>query len=141
MSAGGDVVSEETIKQLRETLSVLSIDATEDEQPPATDDANDPQLSSQSTSTEGTESIFDYVGDTSSASGSSMQSPAHSQASAFAFLTASFPNMPSSKISSILVSYSTTAPDGSDIIDMERLVEDLLSEEHVRELEERGLDF
>jgi Arc/MetJ-type ribon-helix-helix transcriptional regulator len=135
-------MARESLEQLRETLRMLSLHATEDESSTAVvEDSTDAQISSKSTSTEDTDSLFDQVYDTSSSSGSSMLPSNQSQSSAFAFLQASFPNMAPEKITSVIASSSFSSPDNGDFIDMERIVEHLLSEEYVRELEERGLAF
>lgn len=69
------------------------------------------------------------------ASSTSDASSQHSFSSPLGFLQAAFPHVPTAKLRSAL-----SNADDADSVDMESVVEGLLSSEFVRELEERGLD-
>ena len=69
------------------------------------------------------------------ASSSSDTSSQHSFSSPLGFLQAAFPHVPTAKLRGAL-----NGTDDADSVDMESVVENLLSGEFVRELEERGLD-
>ncbi|KAI0369136.1 Smr-domain-containing protein [Pilatotrama ljubarskyi] len=78
-------------------------------------------------------STTDTSGYASTSSDASGQQPF---SSALGFLRAVFPHIPSERLREVLASHGG---DG-DALDMEAVVEELLTGEYVRELEERGLD-
>lgn len=69
------------------------------------------------------------------ASSTSDASSQHSFSSPLGFLQAAFPHVPTAKLRSAL-----SNADDAESVDMESVVEGILSSEFVRELEERGLD-
>lgn len=123
----------------RAQLSLLATSAAE-EQAAAdglADDLENLKLSSQSSTADTAtdrDSLLGITSPESSSNSSSSNGDASSQTSALAFLRASFPNIPVSNLKQRLQS-EQAAGDFS----MQHLVEDLLSEEYVRDLEERGL--
>ncbi|KAH9893521.1 Smr-domain-containing protein [Cubamyces lactineus] len=78
-------------------------------------------------------STTDNSGYTSTSSDVSGQQPF---SSALGFLKAVFPHIPSHRFRDVLTTYGGD----SDDLDMEAVVEEILTSEYVREIEERGLD-
>ncbi|KAL5492435.1 hypothetical protein ACEPAI_3882 [Sanghuangporus weigelae] len=137
----GKKPDEEILRTLRDQLTVLASSAAADQDDLAKD-FRDLQLSGASVTTEDSvsrdaDSVFSQTAPSASSSSESSTSPSGEMVSstqpdaALAFLRASFPHMPPKSLKARL--------EASDF-DMERIVEDLLSEEYVRELEERGLE-
>ncbi|EJD07598.1 uncharacterized protein FOMMEDRAFT_143938 [Fomitiporia mediterranea MF3/22] len=135
----GEKPTETILKTLREELSVLAASATVDQDDLA-NTLNEVYLFAPSASTEDSrdaDSVFSQrVFETNSSSGSSMTQPREGAQmtyprTALDFLRASFPHMPLETLRTYL--------DVSDA-DMEQIVEELLSKEFIRELEEGGLD-
>ncbi|KAL5513213.1 hypothetical protein ACEPAH_3611 [Sanghuangporus vaninii] len=138
----GKKPDEEILKTLRDQLAVLASSAAADQDDQLAKDFHDLQLSGTSVTTEDSatrdaDSVFSQTAPSASSSSTSSTSPSGEMASstqpdtALAFLRASFPHLPPKSL--------RTRLKASDF-DMERIVEDLLSEEYVRELEERGLE-
>ncbi|OCB86394.1 hypothetical protein A7U60_g6512 [Sanghuangporus baumii] len=137
----GKKPDEEILKTLRDQLAVLASSAAADQDDLAKD-FHDLQLSGTSVTTEDSatrdaDSVFSQTTPSASSNSASSTSPSGEVASstqpdaALAFLRASFPHMPPKTLKARL--------EASDF-DMERIVGDLLSEEYLRELEERGLE-
>lgn len=91
------------------------------------------------TDTPDSDSLLESCGDTKSSSGSSLPPqttvPKDQHASAFAFLRASFPDL-----APVTLSKKLDEEECSGDFSMEKLVEELLTEDFVKELEERGLE-
>ena len=94
--------------------------------------STDASVTTEDSTSRDADSVFSQTApDMSSSSASSSSPPAEESDPALAFLKASFPYMPMKKLRARLQD-----PE----YDMEGIVEDLLSEDYVRELEERGLE-
>ncbi|TDL24102.1 hypothetical protein BD410DRAFT_786798 [Rickenella mellea] len=128
-----DAISKVPLQNLRETLTMLAKQADLDENN-LTDTFNAVHISPLSTTTDETSSMLDSPADTASSSVSSAPSVAHAFNSPLGFLQAAFPQLPSRKLQ--IAINDASANDA----DMESIVEGLLSDEYVRELEERGLE-
>ena len=133
-----DGPSPDQVATLRATLKELAKDATEQYESELCQELNSAHLSSQYHTTDDSCSLTDYLGETaeSSTSNSSVFS-SRSFTSPLGFLQAALSHIPTSKLKRALSDVGSG--DGSDI-DMESVVENLLTNEYIRELEERGLD-
>ncbi|KIP02736.1 hypothetical protein PHLGIDRAFT_32083 [Phlebiopsis gigantea 11061_1 CR5-6] len=122
------------IATLRRTLTQLAAQAEQDEDP-VVDDFAQLQLSGTDDNTSTTDFFSNessaFTTPTSTTSSLSTQS----FSSPLGFLQAAFPHLPVSRLKSALGS----AQD-EDEVDMESVVNDILSSEFVKELEERGLE-
>lgn len=123
------------LTDLRELLSALVPDAAADQT--QEDSGRDSSLSAP---TEESGSTFGGTGEASSAtstngSGGLESTPSES---ALDFLRASFPHIDVKKLRAKLDEAETESRE-QEVLDMEKLVEEILSEELVRELEERGV--
>lgn len=126
------------VATLRATLQELAKDATEQYERELCDELNSAHISSQYHTTDDWCSFTDYYAETteSSTSDSSVLSN-QSFTSPLGFLQAALPHIPPSKLRRAL----NDADSGDGIeVDMEFVVENLLTNEYLRELEERGLD-
>jgi hypothetical protein len=124
----------ERLEALRRVLSELAAQAEQDEDP-IMDDFAQLQLSNTD-DTISTNDVFSAESSVNTANTSIASSPGQqSFSSPLGFLQAAFPDLPISRLKSALGSAQE-----EDEVDMETLVEDLLSSEFVRELEERGLE-
>ncbi|TCD71803.1 hypothetical protein EIP91_003146 [Steccherinum ochraceum] len=139
--------SRDVIQQLRNQLSQLAAQAEQDEHvlseqlshfslldtgnSIATDDTNS---LSNDTSTLETTTAFTTPSSCNGSEGSSSSSP-RSFSSPLGFLQAAFPYLPTSTLRNALGSMGDI-----DDIDMEAVVESILSKEYIRDLEERGLE-
>ncbi|KAI5124265.1 hypothetical protein M0805_005114 [Coniferiporia weirii] len=135
------VPADEALQTLRDLLGLLAASAAADQDDLASD-LVDLQLFAHSTATDDSrdsDSVFDNFGEASSSSGSS--APPHSWTSpaqlnsALAFLRASFPHLPALALKERL-EYEQLSGE----MDMERIVGELLTEDYLKELEERGLE-
>ncbi|THH09910.1 hypothetical protein EW145_g1699 [Phellinidium pouzarii] len=129
----------DALQTLRDHLSLLAASAAADQDDLASDLADHQQIA-QSTTTDDSrdaDSTFDNYGESSSSSSApSYSSPSSAQLdSALTFLQASFPHL-----SAHLLKKRLKDGEDSGEPDMERIVEELLTEDYVKELEERGLD-
>ncbi|EKM50507.1 uncharacterized protein PHACADRAFT_263837 [Phanerochaete carnosa HHB-10118-sp] len=124
------------LRSLRQTLSELAVQAEQEcDESPVSDDFAQLQLSNTDDNTS-TADLFSAgssinTANTSNVSGSSAQS----FSSPLGFLQTAFPHLPVSRLKSVLGSAQE-----EDEIDMESIVEDILSSEFVKDLEERGLE-
>ncbi|KAH9848066.1 Smr-domain-containing protein [Lenzites betulinus] len=128
----------EELRQLRDVLCDLAASAEKElvHEDPWSDFS---QLRISPTSlVDDSSSLCDYSTTENSAyaSAASDTSGQHPFSSALGFLKAVFPRIPSDRFKSVLASHGGD----SDVLDMEIIVEELLTSEYVRELEERGLD-
>lgn len=126
--------SPDQLQSLRRILAELAAQAEQDEDP-LVDDFAQLQLSGSDDTTSTTD-LFSpdpsiHTANTSNASSLSQQS----FSSPLGFLQAAFPHLPVSRLKSALGS----AQD-EDEVDMESIVNDIMSSELVKELEERGLE-
>jgi len=126
------------VATLRATLQELAKDATEQYERELCDELNSAHISFQYHTTDDWCSFTDYYAETteSSTSDSSVLSN-QSFTSPLGFLQAALPHIPPSKLRRALS--DADSGDGIDV-DMESVVENLLTNEYLRELEERGLD-
>ncbi|KAF7974117.1 hypothetical protein HWV62_13325 [Athelia sp. TMB] len=122
--------SSNAIQSLRTTLRQLAAQATEQVEQELSDELASVHIQQRST-TDSTPEFY-YGDTTTSDSGSSQQS----FNSPLGFLQAALPDIPSSRLQEAL----HKAGGGADDVDMESVIEALLTSEYVRELEERGLD-
>lgn len=114
-----ELVDEDNLTEQLSTVHISSYSVTDDTT--SSHDVFSPGLSPQSSHT--------------AASSTSDASSQHSFSSPLGFLQAAFPHVPTAKLRSAL-----SNADDAESVDMESVVEGLLSSEFVRELEERGLD-
>lgn len=130
----GDSLSPESdeIQSLRGTLYELA-QASEQVEQQFSDELAAIHLSTEHTSTTDSTPEF-YAGDTTSESNSSGSSQ-HSFDSPLGFLQAALPHIPTSRLNEALIN----AGDDSDDVDIEAVIDALLTSEYVRELEERGI--
>ncbi|KAI1793497.1 hypothetical protein LXA43DRAFT_1001009 [Ganoderma leucocontextum] len=139
--SGNDTKRQDELHQLREVLSNLASEAEKelfDSDERSLSDFSQLQASSTSLADD-TSSSFDYsTTDISGYTSTSSRSDASSQpfSHPLGFLRAAFPQVSISKLKKILASHGGRIDD----LDMEALVEEVLTAEYVRELEERGLD-
>lgn len=129
--------SPDQLLSLRQTLSELAAQADRDEwdESPISDDLAQLQLSSTDDNVSTTE-FFSSDSSVNTANTSNVSSlSTQSFSSPLGFLQTAFPDLPVSRLKSVLGS----AQD-EDEIDMESIVEDILSSEFVKDLEERGLE-
>ncbi|KAI6010861.1 hypothetical protein F5J12DRAFT_822126 [Pisolithus orientalis] len=126
------------VAALRATLKELASQATEQYESELRDELDSAHLSSQCFSTDESCSSPGYYGETAESltSESSVLSN-QSFSSPLGFLQAALPHIPSSKLRRALSEAGST--DVSDV-DMESIMENILTNEYIRELEERGLD-
>ncbi|KAG2142819.1 uncharacterized protein EDB93DRAFT_1250315 [Suillus bovinus] len=116
--------SSDQVKTIRDTLEVLSNQAQKDEW------ELDDIMSTTSLTTP------DLCDSTTTASESS--SSQHSFSSPLGFLTEAFSDVPKERLKRLLKEECREALNGD--VDMERVVEYILNMEHIRDLEERGID-
>ncbi|CDO69641.1 hypothetical protein BN946_scf184851.g29 [Trametes cinnabarina] len=136
--SGSEATNDDELRQLREVLSNLAASA---EKELVDEDcvSGVSQLRISPTSiVDDSSSSYDFSatdnsGYTSTSSDVSGQQPF---SSALGFLKAVFPHIPSDKLRSAIASHG----DDDEQLDMEAVVEEILTGEYVRELEERGLD-
>ncbi|KZT70763.1 hypothetical protein DAEQUDRAFT_724889 [Daedalea quercina L-15889] len=136
-------VSQDQIQSLRDVLSQLAAQAEKElvDEDILSEQLSNVQISSYSVTDDTTSSHDLFSPDLSpdsSRTGSSSTSDSssqHSFSSPLGFLQAAFPHVPTAKLRSVL-----SNADNTESLDMESVVEGLLSSEFVRELEERGLD-
>lgn len=123
--------SDEQLQTLRATLQMLAAQAEQDEEYALSDKFSNLHISPQSTADDcSTDYMF-----TESTTSTSDTSEASSFISALAFLQAIFPQLSADKLLKTL----NKVGDIEDV-DMENVVEELLTGEYVRELEELGVD-
>jgi hypothetical protein len=118
--------SSDQVKTIRDTLKVLANQAQEDEY------ELDDIMSTTSLTTP------DLCDSTTTASESS--SSQHSFSSPLGFLQEAFSDVPTDRLKRLLREGSGEALEGDGDVDMERVVEYILNMEHIRDLEERGID-
>ncbi|KAH9840080.1 uncharacterized protein C8Q71DRAFT_855375 [Rhodofomes roseus] len=131
--------ADDQIQPLRDVLSQLAAQAEKElvDEDILSEQFSNVQISSYSI-TDDTTSSHDFFSPNSSNTASSSTSDSssqHSFSSPLGFLQAAFPHVPANKLRSAL-----SNADDTESLDMESVVEGLLSSEYVRELEERGLD-
>lgn len=124
--------SQEQIKSLRATLGLLAAQASEQE---LSDENLCCSIGKTSTTTDSTSYLEDTT--TSESNFSASASSYNSFSSPLGFLQAVLPHIPTERLKEALGGESES--ENGDI-DMEAVVERLLSSENVRELKERGLD-
>ncbi|KIJ65212.1 hypothetical protein HYDPIDRAFT_181531 [Hydnomerulius pinastri MD-312] len=131
--------SPEQVEALRATLRQLAAQAAEQYENELCDELDSAHLSSQCLTTDESGSIHDFYGETTESSNASDSSVFSHQSfsSPLGFLQAALPHIPPSKLRRALS--DAGAGDAGDF-DMEAVVESLLTNEYLRELEERGLD-
>ncbi|KAI0731374.1 hypothetical protein C8Q76DRAFT_614001 [Earliella scabrosa] len=140
--SGNDANKGDELRQLREVLSNLAAEAEKE-----LFDSDEQSLSAFSrlhispSLADDTSSSFDYSttdnsGYTSNSSATSDSSGQQSFSSPLGFLHALFPQVSPDKLRSTLAAHGGRLED----LDIEELVEELLTSEYIRELEERGLD-
>ncbi|KAL4078890.1 hypothetical protein V8B97DRAFT_1914663 [Scleroderma yunnanense] len=128
--------SQDEVATLRATLQEIAEDATAQYENELCEELSSAHLSSQYYNTDDSFSFTDYNGETTESSTSELSILSNqSFSSPLGFLQAALPHIPPSKLRSAL----SDAGSGSDV-DMESVVENLLTNEYLRELEERGLD-
>ncbi|KAH7910297.1 hypothetical protein BJ138DRAFT_1136117 [Hygrophoropsis aurantiaca] len=123
---------------LRNTLRELANQAEQVEQE-LSDEFEVVRLSSQYITTDDSSSAPDFFGRDTTTSSTVSDASAfsqHSFSSPLGFLQAALPHIPSSRLRIVL----DQANGISDDIDMESVVESILTSEYLRELEERGLE-
>ncbi|KAI0358017.1 Smr-domain-containing protein [Trametes cingulata] len=136
--SGNEASKGDELRQLREVLSNLAASAEKE----LVDEDSFSGLSqlriSPASVVDDSSSAYDYsTTDTSVyASTSSDASGQQPFSSAMGFLRAVFPHIPSDRLREVLSSHGGD----SDDLDMEDIVEEIITGEYVRELEERGLD-
>ncbi|KAL4066128.1 hypothetical protein J3A83DRAFT_4360383 [Scleroderma citrinum] len=127
---------DDEVATLRATLQEIAEDATAQYENELCEELSSAHLSSQYYNTDDSFSFTDYNGETTESSTSELSILSNqSFSSPLGFLQAALPHIPPSKLRSAL----SDAGSGSDV-DMESVVENLLTNEYLRELEERGLD-
>ncbi|KAG6330698.1 hypothetical protein ID866_8390 [Astraeus odoratus] len=135
-SPGGEPSpSRDQVAALRAVLKELASNATEQYESELCDNLDAAHLISQSNTTDESCSSPDYYGETTSES-SVLSNPSFN--SPLGFLQAALPHIATSKLRRAL-SDAGAGSLGSDI-DMESVVENLLTREYFHELQERGLD-
>ncbi|EJF64082.1 hypothetical protein DICSQDRAFT_178599 [Dichomitus squalens LYAD-421 SS1] len=138
--SGEEVNREDELRQLREVLSNLASSAEKELVDSDETPSSFPHLNVSPTSyADDTSSSFDYSttdnsGYTSTSSGSDGTGQPFSHP--LGFLRALFPQISADRLKTILASHDGRIDD----LDMEALVEEVLTTEYMRELEERGLD-
>ncbi|KAI0820302.1 Smr-domain-containing protein [Trametes gibbosa] len=136
--SGDESNRENELRQLREVLSDLAASAEKE----LVDEDSLSGLSqlriSPTSLVDDASSLYDYSTTDNSAYASANSDASGQQpfSSALGFLKAVFPHIPSDRFRSALACHGGD----SDVLDMEIIVEELLTGEYVRELEERGLD-
>ncbi|KZP13206.1 hypothetical protein FIBSPDRAFT_798033 [Athelia psychrophila] len=118
------------IRSLRKTLRQLAAQATEQVEQELSDELASVHIQ-QHSATDSTPEFY-YGDTTTSDSGSSLQS----FSSPLGFLQAALPDIPTLRLEEAL---NKAGGDGDDV-DMESVIDALLTSEYVRELEERGTD-
>ncbi|KAG2144544.1 hypothetical protein DEU56DRAFT_790232 [Suillus clintonianus] len=118
--------SPDQVKNIREILKVLAIQAQQDEY------ELDDVMSTASLTTP------DLCDSTTTASESSASQ--HSFSSPLGFLREAFSDVPVERLKRLLREEYGEALEGDGDVDMERVVEYILNMEHIRDLEERGID-
>lgn len=131
--------STDQIQTCREILSQLATLAEKElrDEDALSEQLSNVQITSYST-TDDTHSLsgsFSPDSSQTNSSGTSDVSSQHSFSSPLGFLQAAFPHIATPKLKNVLSSLGD-----ADTIDMESVVESILSSEYVRELEERGMD-
>ncbi|KAF9219707.1 hypothetical protein BS17DRAFT_821355 [Gyrodon lividus] len=131
--------SKNQVEELRTTLKELANQAAEQYDNELCDELDSVHLSSNYLTTDESGSSPDFYGETTESSTASDSSAIshHSFSSPLGFLQAALPHISPSKLRRALS--DAGAGDEGDF-DMEAVVETLLSNEYIRELEERGLD-
>ncbi|PIL25160.1 hypothetical protein GSI_13049 [Ganoderma sinense ZZ0214-1] len=137
--SGNDTKRHDELLQLREVLSNLASEA--EKELFDSDEQSVPgfsQLQHSSTSLADDSSSFDYSNTDISGYTSSSRSDASGQSFShpLGFLRAVFPQVSTDRLKKILASHGGSVDD----LDMEALVEEVLTAEYVREFEERDLD-
>ncbi|KAF9244143.1 hypothetical protein BU15DRAFT_86094 [Melanogaster broomeanus] len=128
------------VETLRAILKELANQATQQYENDLCDELDSANLTSHHLTTDESGSSLDFYGETPTSSTTSDSSTfSHeSFSSPLGFLQAALPHIPRSKLRRALS--EAGAGDGGDDFDMEVAVEILLTNEYIRELEERGLD-
>ncbi|RPD64185.1 hypothetical protein L226DRAFT_460143 [Lentinus tigrinus ALCF2SS1-7] len=141
--SGNDAQNDMELIQLREVLSNLAAEAEKelvdaDEQSVAAFSQLriSPASFADDTSSSYDFSVTDNSGYASTSSATSDSSGQPPTSSALGFLRAAFPHVPVDKLQNTLATHGENV----DVLDMEVLVEEILTSEYVRELEERGLN-
>jgi hypothetical protein len=121
------------IQSLRADLRKLADQASEHVEQQLSDELAGVHLSSHASTTDSTPEF--YAGDTTSSGSNSSGSSQHPFSSPLGFLQAALPHIPTSRLREALDDAGGDAED----VDMELVVETLLTSEYVKELEERGI--
>ena len=129
----------EQVDALRTTLKELANHATEQYEHELADELDSAHLSSLCITTDESNSCPDFCAETAESSTASDSSAISHQSfsSPLGFLQAALPHIPPSRLRRAL-SEAATGDEGD--VDMESIVETILTNEFIRELEERGLN-
>ncbi|KAI0630580.1 Smr-domain-containing protein [Trametes polyzona] len=136
--SGNEANRSDELRQLREVLSNLAASAEKELVDEDTlSDLSQLNLSPPSVVDDASSSL-DYSTTDNSAYASTTSDASGQQpfSSALGFLKAVFPHIPSDKFKKVLAAHGGD----NDVLDMEVVVDELLTGEYIRELEERGLD-
>ncbi|KAF8141908.1 hypothetical protein EV363DRAFT_1443823 [Boletus edulis] len=127
------------VDALRTTLKELAAQATAQYEHELADELESAHLSSQCITTDESNSCLDFCAEMTGSSVASDSSAISRQSfsSPLGFLQAALPHIPPSRLKRAL---SQAGTDDEGDVDMESVVETLLTSEFIRELEERGLD-
>ncbi|KAF8449316.1 hypothetical protein L210DRAFT_3500779 [Boletus edulis BED1] len=127
------------VDALRTTLKELATQATAQYEHELADELESAHLSSQCITTDESSSCLDFCAEMTGSSAASDSSAISRQSfsSPLGFLQAALPHIPPSRLKRAL---SQAGTDVEGDVDMESVVETLLTNEFIRELEERGLD-
>lgn len=138
LSPSSPLPDSDQVDALRTTLKELASQATAQHEHELADELASADLSSLCITTDESNSWPDFCAETVESSNASDSSAISHQSfdSPLGFLQAAMPHIPPSRLKRAL-SEAGTADDGD--VDMESVVETLLTNEFVRELEERGL--
>ncbi|KAH7924162.1 hypothetical protein BV22DRAFT_1067358 [Leucogyrophana mollusca] len=131
----GDVQPNQ-LESLRATLRELANHAEQVEQE-LSDEFEAVRLSSQYITTDDSCSTPDFFGGDTPTSSTASDASAHSFSSPLGFLQAALPHIPSDRLR---IALDGASSGDSDDVDMESVVEGILTSEYLRELEERGLE-
>ncbi|OJA21214.1 hypothetical protein AZE42_01381 [Rhizopogon vesiculosus] len=132
----------EQVEDIRQTLMILANHAQmhyeHDLEEMEAVEASLYSFSNMSTTSPTTPELYDSI--TMTSSGSDTSSSQHSFSSPLGFLQEAFSDVPTERLKRLLRTANGEALDGEGDVDMERVVEYILTMEHIRDLEERGLD-
>lgn len=139
--SGNDADKGDTIHQMREVLSSLAAEAEKELSDSYEQSLSLSRLHISPSLMDDSSSSYDFSttdnsGYTSTSSGISDSSGQQPFSSPLGFLLALFPQVSPDKLKATLAAYGGRIDD----LDMEELVEELLTSEYIRELEERDLD-